>query len=330
VIIPAATRGGNIDFYEYPLKGGIKRTKEFEKKGLATHAVNVGLVCGHQCAYCSTGSMNRCHPAFSKLGLSPFERGYAIIDPNTMERIMRTRPRLSENDVVQVCTTTDAWAPESRKLGLGRKIVRYLLEETPAQVRILTKNAKVREDFDAMKGHEGRVIVGLSTGIPPSREDVARAVEPNASTVTERLAAIREAHELGFRTYGMLCPILPGVGDSAEQLCEMFEELSACGAEDIWMESLNARGRGLIHTAQALRDAGLDEEAEAVDAVRSSAAWSSCARRMIENAEAAAKAVGVSDRLHILLYPSRMSPADRRAAYKASRSIIWLWSKKDR
>ena len=40
----------------YPLKTGITRTREFERKRLATHAVNVGTKCGHGCTYCSTRS----------------------------------------------------------------------------------------------------------------------------------------------------------------------------------------------------------------------------------------------------------------------------------
>lgn len=319
-----------VQEHEWLLKGGIKRTKEFEKKGLATHAVNVGLVCGNQCTYCSTAAMNRCHKAFGELGLNPFERGYSIVDPNTMDRIMRSRPRLTENDVVQVCTTTDAWAKESRQLGLGRQIVKYLLEETPAQVRVLTKNAEVREDFDIMKEHKGRVMVGLSTGIWVRQSDVTQAVEPNASLVCDRFAAMHEAHERGIRTYGMLCPVLPGVACSVEALRDTFTSLLLCGVEEIWLESVNARGRGLIHTVAALRDAGLDGEADAVDAVRSAAAWSTYTKRLIENAEAAAKAKGVADRLHILLYPAKLSPADRRAVHKASKSVIWLWSPKDR
>ena len=69
--------------YKTTLTTGISRTKEFERKKLASYAVNVGLKCGHDCSYCSTGAMNRCHKVFKKLGLNPFERGYAIIDPST-------------------------------------------------------------------------------------------------------------------------------------------------------------------------------------------------------------------------------------------------------
>jgi hypothetical protein len=66
--------------YHVPLKTGITRTKEFERKLLATHAVNVGLKCGHGCLYCSTPSLVRCHPAFKALHRSAFANGYSVVD----------------------------------------------------------------------------------------------------------------------------------------------------------------------------------------------------------------------------------------------------------
>ena len=47
--------------HHYPLKTGITCTPEFEKKGLATHAVNVGTKCGHGCLYCSIGLVHGSH-----------------------------------------------------------------------------------------------------------------------------------------------------------------------------------------------------------------------------------------------------------------------------
>jgi len=56
--------------YDYCLKNGISRTKEFEKKLLAELSVNTGLKCGHSYADCSTGAILRTHKAFRSLGLS--------------------------------------------------------------------------------------------------------------------------------------------------------------------------------------------------------------------------------------------------------------------
>ena len=41
------------------LKSGIQPSPEFAKKGLASYSVNVGTKCGHDCTYCSTGTMLR-------------------------------------------------------------------------------------------------------------------------------------------------------------------------------------------------------------------------------------------------------------------------------
>ncbi len=313
-----------LNVYDKPRIGGILGTEEFKKKGMCNYAVNVGFMCGHQCTYCSSGASLRCHEAFGDVQQTAFRKGYAILDSNTPERIRRDPPSLTEADVVQLCTTDDAWSPEAQRLKIGRKCLEFLLNETPAQVRILTKNAAVAEDFDVLKPHAKRVIVGLSTGIPASREDVAAAVEPNASSVKDRLAALKRAQELEIRTYGMLCPVLPGVADDKEHLVEMFNAVLERGAEDIWLEPVNSRGPSRTLTSAALRDAGLDTEAEAMDTLKPAANWSVYATTLIKTAIGVAKRLGVLDKLHILLYPKRLSPEHEAELRRCKRGIIWL------
>ena len=73
-----------MNVYQWILKNGISRTKEFEKKGLAQFAVNIGLKCGHGCTYCSTGALLRTHSVLKSLEISAFAYHYAIIDPNSI------------------------------------------------------------------------------------------------------------------------------------------------------------------------------------------------------------------------------------------------------
>ena len=94
--------------YDYALKTGINRTREFQRKRLATHACNVGLKCGHGCVYCSSGAMLRTHLAFRQLGRSPFDNDYAIVDPDTPDRVARDARRIRHRGLVQLCTTVDA------------------------------------------------------------------------------------------------------------------------------------------------------------------------------------------------------------------------------
>ena len=111
--------------------------------------------------------------------------------------------------LVQICTTVDAWSPEAQELHLGRRCLEAILAEPGWTVRILTKNAAVVEDFDLIKKHRDRVLVGLSLTGTPDKEAVLSVVEPHAFPISERMAALKKAHKLGLRTYGMLCPCCP-------------------------------------------------------------------------------------------------------------------------
>ena len=121
-----------MEVYYHTLKKGILRTQEFERKLLATHAVNVGLKCGHGCIYCSSPALLRCHRAFKMAGRSPFEDGYAIVDPNTAARVARDVRRFASNHTIMFCSTTDAWSPEAHHFNIGHDCLKILLEETLA------------------------------------------------------------------------------------------------------------------------------------------------------------------------------------------------------
>ena len=59
--MPPASAAGiekATELLQTTLRNGITRSKEFERKGLAAYAINVGTKCGHACLYCDpTGAM---------------------------------------------------------------------------------------------------------------------------------------------------------------------------------------------------------------------------------------------------------------------------------
>lgn len=168
------------------------------------------------------------------------------------------------------------------------------------------------------------MIVGLSTGTPVSSEQVAQVMEPNASSVSERLAALQHARNMRLRTFGMLCPVLPGIGDSREALEELFDGVLKCKPEKIWFEPVNARGNGLMKTSAALRLAGYPDEAAAVDHVRKRANWSSYTTTLFKEAIEVADSRGVLELLKILLYLKHLSAEHKAELKKLDRGIVWL------
>jgi DNA repair photolyase len=306
----------------YPISG-IRPSKEFAKKGLAQYAVNVGLRCGHDCTYCSSRAMLRCHKGIKELGQRAFGTGYSIVDPDIADKVADDARRLRKRGMVQVCTTVDAWAPEAKELDLGRRCLEALLAQPRWMVRILTKNAAVVEDYDLIRKHKDRVLVGLSLTGTAEAERVLSVVEPHASTISERMSALQKAHKIGLRTYGMLCPLLPGIADAPEQIDELVRFVKGCGAEEVFCEPVNARGNSLTLTEEVLRAEGFVRESDAISKVRRRKYWSGYALGLIRNVQASMRKHMTLRDLRFLLYPG-LSEQDEAQIRKDAAGVIWL------
>jgi DNA repair photolyase len=150
------------------------------------------------------------------------------------------------------------------------------------------------------------------------------AIEPYASPIRERMSALREAHARGLRTYGMLCPILPAIADTAEQIDELVSFACECGAEEIFAEAVNPRGRGLILTQKALADHGYHQQAHAVGAVRNRTQWSRYVVALIQHLQGSVQRFHDLNKLRFLLYPSGLTPEDLAQVRQDDAGIVWL------
>jgi len=306
------------------LKTGISRTPEFEKKRLACFAVNVGTKCGHDCLYCSTGALLRMHKSFKEAGENPFGHGFAIVDPTTPDRVARDAARIRQRGMVQLCTVVDAWAPEAQQHNLGRRCLSAILSQPGWTVRVLTKNAAVMKDFDLVNHHRDRVLVGLSITATPEKSEVVSVLEPNASPIRERMAAVKEAHRLGLRTYAMFCPLLLGIADSPEQIDELVRFALECGAEEFFCEAVNPRGPGLRLCQEALEAKGFHTEASAIERIRKREHWSEYVVQLIRNVQASVRRHSDISKLRYLLYPSGLLPDHVARIRQDDAGVIWL------
>jgi len=156
-----------------------------------------------------------------------------------------------------------------------------ILEKTGWQIRLLSKSsllARIVEFIPEQYHH--RLIIGFSTGTLNPR--VSRAIETGATLVGRRIEALHSLQDRGFRTFGMICPSLPqqDYDQFSSQICEAIR-VDLC--EHVWAEPLNVRPCALPRTLEQLREAGLTDEAEMLQAVHGSeaakAAWEEYARQ---------------------------------------------------
>jgi DNA repair photolyase len=255
------------------------------------------------------------------MGISSFQyfaEGGSVVDPWTAIRVGRQIGSLTENDMVMISTITDCWSPEAQKQNLGRKILEQVLINSKCQVRVLTKNAAVQNDFDIIKQFGDRIRIGLSITSPISKENIIKLIEPNASLMSERIDAMKKAHSIGIKTFGMICPVLPGVGNDPESYKQMLSAVLECDPEAIWTEPLNPRGPGIARCMEILDKNNHSNIAAHFDMIRNSTLHMDYVENLINMSTNIAKEMNCIDKLKILVY----SNGD---GYRVDdQAVIWL------
>ena len=148
--------------------------------------------------------------------------------------------------------------------------------------------------------------------------------EPNASPISNRMDTLARASGMGLRVYGMLCPLLPGIADSPEDIDSLVRFCKLIGAEEVFAEAVNPRGPGLRLAEEALGANGFHAEAEAVHLVRRQKNWSAYVAKLLADIQKAMRRHRMIRKLKFMLYPKRLLVVDRKAIEKDDEGVIWL------
>jgi DNA repair photolyase len=180
------------------------------------------------------------------------------------------------------------------------------------------------KDFDVIEKYKSRIQFGLSITSTPERSNIMAVVEPNASCNSDRINLLHEAHKRGFRTYVMFCPLLPGIADSPAEIKELIGIATDCGVEEIFVEAVNPRGRGLKLTEEALKANGYSFEATHVDCIRYKEDWSWYVTGLIKNIQTSVRQFSDIRKLRFLLYANRLESQDITRIKQDDAGVIWL------
>ena len=148
--------------------------------------------------------------------------------------------------------------------------------------------------------------------------------EPYASPIPERLRVMQKAKALGIRTYAMFCPLLPGITNGPDQIDELVSQAVEFGAEEIFAEAVNPRGRGLILTQQALAQNGFNAEAAAIASIRSRIHWSRYAVDLITSLQRSIRKHYDINKFRFLLYPAGLMTNDLQTIQRDDGGVVWL------
>ncbi|MEL6610483.1 MAG: PA0069 family radical SAM protein [Bacteroidota bacterium] len=165
--------------------------------------------CEHGCPYCYA------RPSHEYLGFSPgldFET--QIVAKPTLPALLSKQFQSTSwaPDLVVLSGITDPYQPVER----SRRITRDTLAVFAAHrnpVAVITKNALVTRDLDHLRSLARVEAVHVTISLTTLRPDLARVMEPRASTPSARLNAIRLLAEAGIPVGVNIAPVIPGLTD---------------------------------------------------------------------------------------------------------------------
>ena len=300
---------------------GIMDCTECLKRGIATHTVNVGLLCGQGCVYCPLPSRIFRHSIFKEVGVSAFEffdKGVSIVDPWTPIRIAKKSYKLTKNDVVLISSQTDPYDKACAKLNLGRRCIEAVLKNSEAKVKILTKSTSIINDLKLLCEFKDRVSVGLSIISPMYKFEMVKCLEPGACSLKDRLFVWKKLSEEGVKTFGMVNPCMPGVINGKEDMASIFGTLSEINPETIWIEPISLKWNNVSKCAEVLKINGHNEYADLVDGLRRKNAYKNFLKNFISATTSAASDCRCNDKIKIIIN------SDGDGFDVDDSSVIWL------
>lgn len=189
-------------------------------------SINPYRGCEHGCVYCFA------RPTHAYLGLSPgldFEtRLFAKTNAaSLLERELSApgyRPK-----TIAIGANTDPYQPIERNHQIMRHVLN-VLSHANHPVGIVTKSALVLRDLDLLAPMAEKGLVKVALSVTTLDPDLARKMEPRASSPELRLEAIRRLSQAGVPVAVMVAPIIPAINDA--EIESILARAQAMGARE--------------------------------------------------------------------------------------------------
>ena len=188
-------------------------------------SINPYRGCEHGCIYCFA------RPTHAFLGLSPgldFETRlfYKPDAPELLERELRAKSYKPQ--VIAIGANTDPYQPVEREQQLTRRILQVLARfDNP--VAIITKSALIARDIDILAPMAAKNLARVCVSVTTLDRDLARQMEPRASTPPKRIEAIRALTRAGIPVAVLTAPLIPALND--HELEDILIECAAAGVD---------------------------------------------------------------------------------------------------
>ena len=198
---------------------------EVQAKGIlsAKNGMNLYRGCSHGCIYCD--SRSRCY------GMThDFED--IEVKSNAPELLEQALRRKKKRCMIGTGAMCDPYLHIEEELMLTRHCLE-IIDRYGFGLSILTKSSRILRDLDLLKSINQKAKCVVQMTLTTFKDDLCRVVEPNVSPTSERVQVLRTMREENIPTVVWLCPILPFINDTPENLLGILDSCAITGIRGI-------------------------------------------------------------------------------------------------
>ena len=181
-----------------------------EAKGIlsAKNGMNLYRGCSHGCIYCD--SRSNCYQMNHD-----FED--IEIKSNALELLEDALRRKRKKCMIGTGSMTDPYIPLESKLEHVRRAL-MLIERYGFGFTVITKSDLILRDLDLLKRINDKTKCVVQMTLTTYDEELCKKIEPGVCTTRRRFEVIKTMGDAGIPTVVWLCPILPFINDTEENL----------------------------------------------------------------------------------------------------------------
>lgn len=174
----------------------------------AQNGMNLYRGCTHGCIYCD--SRSRCYH---------IDHDFEDIEvkqnaPKLLEDALR---RKRQKGMIGTGAMCDPYMHCEEELGLTRRCLE-IIDRHGFGLAIQTKSCRILRDLPLLKSIHEKAKCVVQMTLTTYDENLCRIVEPHVSTTRERYEALKAFQREGIPTVVWLCPVLPFINDTEENL----------------------------------------------------------------------------------------------------------------
>ena len=172
------------------------------------NGMNLYRGCTHGCIYCD--SRSKCYQMDH-----PFED--IEVKRNAVQLLEQQLRRKRKPCMIGTGAMSDPYLHLEKELCLTRQCIE-LIDRYGFGLMLLTKSDRILRDMDLLTSIHSKTKCVVQMTLTTYDDELCKLLEPNVSVTSARINVLKEMQKAGIPTVVWLCPILPYINDTEENL----------------------------------------------------------------------------------------------------------------